>query len=144
MNQDPYQSPRSAVASEAVSSAPIFYNLLDFSYQRNVKQAIVLYIVYLLILFVVFALLGGIAGAMASKNPDLAGLTVGLIGAIVSCSGLAITICAKKGLLASATTWFLFGVTLALSFILGGLGGLIPVAVLSTFANKSADPPTVA
>ncbi|MEO0378440.1 MAG: hypothetical protein AAF329_28365 [Cyanobacteria bacterium P01_A01_bin.17] len=115
----------------------MFNQLSNFRYQRTAVQAIGFYIAYFLLLVIS----GGLAGAMTAMifpgDPAQLGIRAGFTIAILGCSGLAITIASQKRILNNFLTWILIALTVLLSILLGGIGGLLPVAYLSTKPSKT-------
>lgn len=117
-------------------------NLMDFSHKRNVKEAIVFYIIALIVGLIINIAAGSIIDVIfrtysAYERFDI-GFTVGYIIAITFCLTLSILIVYTKNLYKNFFAIGLVLLTLLLSVAMGFLLGLIPVAVLSTFAkNKS-------
>ena len=106
----------------------MFENLFDFNKERLPLQALGFYIVFFII---------GIAIAMtvaAIFAVDFeSGLTVGQISAFLYCPFIGFQILFSKGQL-SRYGVSIFGIAI-LAYFLGCLGGLIPVAYLSTIKS---------
>lgn len=106
--------------------------LFDFSYERDIQEALVFYFVYLI--FEYYFLIGiGFLGAGSHKNIDF----ICLLSAIpfIFCVGLSVCFMLKKNL-KDPFSIFLVVLTLFLTIvfpnIIGFLIGLIPVTILST------------
>ena len=110
----------------------MFENLFDFNKERLPLQALGFYIVFFII---------GIAIAMsiaAIFAVDFeSGLTVGQISAFLYCPFIGFQILSSKGQL-SRYGVSIFGIAI-LAYFLGCLGGLIPVAYLSTLKSLRSE-----
>jgi len=110
----------------------MFENLFDFDKERLPLQALGFYIVFFII---------GIAIAMsiaAIFAVDFeSGLTVGQISAFLYCPFIGFQILSSKGQL-SRYGVSIFGIAI-LAYFLGCLGGLIPVAYLSTIKSLRSE-----
>lgn len=115
----------------------MFLNLAKFEINRSGKQAVGFYIAYLFLGMLLGAVVGTIAGSLTSGDPFQAGFIAGNIFAIIMCGFLATIVSLKKSLL-SFKTFFLIAITVLLSIFIGALGGLIPVAYLTTMQNNNA------
>jgi hypothetical protein len=110
----------------------IFNNLTDFGYQRSTKEAIGFYIAYLFLIIIIGLLLGFGLGAIVQNNTYNFGLAIGNIVAIVVSLGVSFLILKEKRLLGNFGFVLLALLSGLLAIFLGGLGGLIPAAYLTT------------
>lgn len=114
----------------------MFKNLTNFGYQRNAKEAVGFYIAYLVlnaIIAGVFAFVISLAKAGSLFN---FGISVGSSSAIIFCFGLSLSIAKEKGLLRNFGVILLIFLSGLLAMFVGGLGGLLPTAYLSTKQNN--------
>ncbi len=116
----------------------MFSNLTQFELSRSGKQALGFYLAYLFLGIILGFAAGAIAGVLTAGDPFQAGFFVGQIIAIVLCFALSLIIAYKKSLFSSFKVLVIIVLTVILSVLLGTLGGLIPVAYLTTVANKKA------
>jgi len=82
-------------------------------------------------------LVGGIAGGVTDGDPFQAGLFAGQVFAVILCTLLALTIAYKKAVLLSPKPILLVIASLILSILIGALGGLIPIAYLTTYSSEN-------
>ena len=115
----------------------MFKQLSNLAYQRTAIEAVGFYIAYLLLCILLGGVGGGIAGLFAD-DPFQAGLVVGSIIGVVFCSTLALAVAIQKRVLNDFVSWILIVLAVLLAILLGGIGGLIPIAVLSTRSPKSS------
>jgi len=115
----------------------IFNNLTDFGYQRSTKEAIGFYIAYLflIIIFGVFLAFG--LSAIVQNNTYNFGLIIGNVVAIVFSLGVSFLILKEKNLLGNFGFILLALLSGLLAIFLGGFGGLIPAAYLTTKPAKA-------
>ena len=138
MTNDLYKAPKTEeLKNGQVADFKMFSQLADFGFKRTAKQAFGFYISYLLLAFVLGAVIGGIAGLLNPDNPQQAGFLAGQIFAVPYVMTLAILVTVNRSLLKSFPVIFLLALTALLSLALGALGGLIPVSFLTTRENKS-------
>ena len=107
----------------------MFEDLFNYGKQRELVQALGFYIVFLIIV-IPLAALGGLIFATNSSD----GAIVGHVIAVIYCTSLSYLILSANDQLSTAFSAFIF-ITAFLSYLLGGVGGLIPVAYLSTINN---------
>jgi hypothetical protein len=107
----------------------MFDDLFVFNKERSPLQALGFYIVFFIIVLVL-AMFAALIFAIDFES----GAIVGNVIAVIYCLILGYQILSAKNQLSSAFTAFLF-ITAFLSYFLGALGGLIPVAYLSTIKN---------
>lgn len=122
----------SAAADAAAGNAkkPMFQEIMNFAYQRTTKQAIGWYLMYLLIGSVIGFAIGRIAATGSAPADALnIGLVAGQLSAIPYHVVLAVLLLWHRA--KSASNIMLVLGSVVLSILLGGLGGLIPLAVLS-------------
>ena len=113
----------------------MFSNLMDLKFQRSVKQAFGFYIAYLFLIMLVGALLAGRYALVTGNSGFEVGAKVGNIVAVVFVLGITSTIVSQKKML-NFTVLLSVVFSGVLALFLGGLGGLIPAAYLSTKAEK--------
>ena len=112
----------------------MFAGIFDFGRRRTGLQALGWYLVFLLI----FLPIGGIAGLVAASFNGAsgfgegyqAGARVGPFVGIVYVTGVAIALLWRRDKDPLSLALIVLGV--ALSFVLGAMGGLIPLAFLTT------------
>jgi len=129
---DERASGASAAADAAAGNAkkPMFQEIMNFAYQRTTKQAIGWYLMYLLIGSVIGFAIGRIAATGSAPADALnIGLVAGQLSAIPYHVVLAVLLLWHRA--KSASNIMLVLGSVVLSILLGGLGGLIPLAVLS-------------
>jgi hypothetical protein len=114
----------------------MFKGLVNFGLERTGKQALGFYLAYLFLSIILGALTGGIYGAITGDQSFEGGLRAGQIMAIFYCLGLAIAVANNKGLFSSFKSILLVVTSGALAVFIGALGGLIPIAYLSTISNS--------
>tara|TARA_B100001093_G_C26616438_1_gene922535 strand:- start:367 stop:720 length:354 start_codon:yes stop_codon:yes gene_type:complete len=107
----------------------MFDDLFSFNKERLPLQALGLYIV----LFIIGVALGGIGGLLFASDFE-SGLLAGHIISVIYCLFLAYQILSEKNQLNSAFSAFLF-IAGFMAYLIGALGGLIPIAYLSTIKN---------
>ncbi len=118
----------------------MFKNLANFAFERNWKEAIVFYLVYLvgilILLFMVGATAGGILQIVGVQTTYDQGFDIGKragnIAAIILCALLAVVILKKKGLHLHPLYILIAVLTALLALVAGALGGLVPCAYLTT------------
>ena len=112
----------------------MFKKLTDFGHKRNFVQAIGFYLAYLLLIALIGALLGAMSGALSETTVDAfnLGIQMGLIVAVALSITLCILIIKSKKLQNNFLYILLTIVAGILAIFLGGLGGLIVPAFLST------------
>jgi hypothetical protein len=119
----------------------MFDNLLVFSFERSGKQALAWYICFLLLGGLLGGVVSGVTTAFFSQPGDYAtGFKQGIgIGAKVSLLfdlviGIALIASREKNLL----NIFLLLLSVCLALVAGALGGLIPLAFLTTRPARPA------
>ncbi|MFW5808422.1 MAG: hypothetical protein ACOCWH_05165 [Spirochaetota bacterium] len=113
----------------------MFKNLTVFEYTRSVKEAIGFYLAYLLLFIVVGAVFGAVASFVTTMDPVAAGTRAGMLVAFLLTAYLAFSLLRRKRLLNNFGFILLALLSVLLALILGGIGGLIPVAYLTTRPN---------
>jgi hypothetical protein len=110
---------------------PMFAEIMNFSYQRTGKQAFGWYLMYLAIGIVLGFAVGQMAGMFGATIEDTAriGLKAGQLSAIPYHVALAVLLLWHRA--KDASSIMLALAAIVLSVLLGGLGGLIPLAMLS-------------
>ena len=114
----------------------MFKNLFNLKFKRSFKEAIGFYLVYLFLLAISLMLIALIipSNALTYEEGFQEGLRIGAYGAIIFCLILPLVMLIQKKIFnASFLLIFLGG---ALATIGGGLLGLIPSAIISTFYSK--------
>ena len=111
----------------------MFSKLTEFDYQRNWKEAIGFYIVYLVITLIltVPATLLTNRGIDAS-NQDIQFINIGTLVAMACCLALAFIILKSKNQLGNIRLLLVGILGGIIAFFAGSLIGLVPVAFLST------------
>jgi len=109
----------------------VFTNLTDFAYKRTTKQALGFYLAYLLLIIILGALSGVLAGLALGENSYAIGLRVGNMVAILSVLVLSFVILHKKSLFKNFSLIIIALLSGVLAIIGGGLLGLIPAAYLT-------------
>ena len=107
----------------------MFDDIFSFGKERLPLQALGFYIVF----FIIGVSLAAFAGLIFAAGYEV-GLVVGGVIAFFYCVILCYLILSQKNQLTTAFAAFLF-ITAFLAYALGALGGLIPVAYLSTIKN---------
>lgn len=110
---------------------PMFAEIMNFSYQRTSKQAFGWYLMYLAIGIVLGFAVGQMAGMFGATIEDTAriGLKAGQLSAIPYHVVLAVLLLWHRA--KDASSIMLALAAIVLSVLLGGVGGLIPLAFLS-------------
>lgn len=114
----------------------MFENISNFGFERTGKQAFGFYLAYLFLGIILGMLIGGIYGAIAGGPSFENGVHAGQIVAIFYCLGLGITVAHSKGLFPSFKVMFLVLLSGLLAVFIGAIGGLIPIAYISTMRNS--------
>ena len=107
----------------------MFEDLFNYSKERQPTQALGFYIVF----FLIGGILGAIGGGIFASDFD-SGLIVGQVISVIYCTILSYLMLSAKGQLSTPFSAFIF-ITAFLSYFLGALGGIVPVAYLSTIKN---------
>lgn len=111
----------------------MFKHLTNLGYKRNAKEAIGFYIAYLMLIIMAAFLLGSALGIVMDASYSFNfGLKVGNVTAIIITVVTAFLILKEKKLLSNFGYILLVLLSVILAVFLGGLGGLIPVAFLTT------------
>ncbi len=116
----------------------MFTNLTKFSYQRSTKEAVGFYIAYLVLIMLSGGILAGILGFLISPtgNSFEFGMRIGGIVAIIFSLGISFLILKEKKLLNSFKFILILLLSGLFAILLGGIGGLIPAAYLTTRPSK--------
>ena len=109
----------------------MFSNLTDFGYKRDAKGAIGFYLAYLGLLLLLAMIIGALAGLMFQISFKQ-GVQAGAIIAIIVSIALAVTVLKSKNQLGNFGYIMLILLSGVLAIFIGGIGGLIPVAYLTT------------
>lgn len=106
-------------------------NLGNYCYKRNWKEAIVFYLVHLLIVLVIAGVFGGLVGLVfAIKSPEIT-RTVGSVIGLMYALTFYIGICYQKRLY--SLFYILLGiVAIVVNLLFGVVGSLVFVAFLTT------------
>jgi hypothetical protein len=115
----------------------MFEKLGNFELERSVKQAFGFYISYLLLGFMIGFVVGFLAVTLYPEFALQVGTRVGQITGVIYCFSLALIIAFKKSLLSSFKVMVLIVLSSLIAVFLGALGGLIPVAYLTTRSSES-------
>ena len=107
----------------------MFEDLFNHSKERQPLQALGFYVVF----FIIGIALAALGGLVFGSDYET-GMLVGHVIAVIYCTILSYLILSAKGQLSNAFSAFIF-ITAFLSYFIGTLGGLIPVAYLSTINN---------
>lgn len=116
-------------------------NFTDLSQKRSLGNALIFYIITFLLLLGI-SMAAGFVGALIFGLEYEGGLRLGVLIAVIACSYLSFTTASLKGIKNKPGVIALIVITPVLALFLGGLGGLIPVAALSTFdsSEDTVDP----
>ena len=114
----------------------MFKNLFNLKFKRNVKEAFGFYLVYLFLLIISMMLIAFIvpSNALTYEEGLQEGLVLGAYGAVIICLILPLVMLIQKKIFNASFLLVLLGG--ALAAIGGGLLGLIPSAIISTFNSK--------
>ena len=110
----------------------MFKNLTSLGYQRSTKEAFGFYLAYLVLIMIVGAMLAGTLGVAMQNNTFDFGLRVGSVIAAIASTGVSFFILKEKKLLGNFSFILLALLAGLLALFIGGLGGLIPAAYLTT------------
>lgn len=111
----------------------MFKNLFHFAYIRTTQEAIGFYLAYLLFIIVVSMLTSSVLAMVINPVDGYAfGVRVGGITAVVMSTGLAFWILKEKKLFGNFTYVLIALLAGVLALLIGSIGGLIPVAYLTT------------
>ena len=111
----------------------MFTNLLNYQFKRTGKQAIGFYIAYLFLGILIGGLSAGIYALITGEGGFNTGVQIGSLVAVVFTLGLSTIIVIKKQIVSFKTVLLIIVSGVAALFI-GGVGGLIPAAYLSTLS----------
>jgi hypothetical protein len=114
----------------------MFLKLTDFGYQRCGKEALGFYIAYLFLIILLGGLLGLLYGLVVGDSSFETGVVIGNVLAVVVCLGIGNTIAKAKGEI-SYQTILLTVLSGILAVLFGGMGGLIPLAYMTTLENNA-------
>lgn len=120
-----------------IGAITMFSNLTKFEVSRTSQEAVGFYIAYLFLGLASGFVIGAVAGILNPENAQQAAFQAGSVFAIVVCLTLAISISLKKGLFSSFKAIVVIAITAVLSLLLGMLGGLLPVAYLTTLEKEA-------
>lgn len=115
----------------------MFSNLADFSFVRNAQQAFGFYVAYTVIMFLILGISGGLLGGMLGQVDYVTFTSVGYVIAIIYCFVISIIISVSKKRVSSFKAIVIILLSGILAYFLGGWIGLIPVAYLTTFPQKT-------
>lgn len=114
----------------------MFKNLLSFETQRTALQALGFYIAYLIVTMLMGGIISGATGIATNNGSFEFGARIGAVLAIIICLTLSITVVAKKKQLKSFVYLLCIILSGGLALFLGGIGGLIPTAYLTTIPSQ--------
>ena len=114
----------------------MFDNVLNFELQRSKKEALGFFLAHLLLVGILAGLSAAIDALIAGQGSFEGGGRIGQIISVFYCIVLGIAVCIRKNLLSSFKTILFILLSGSVAVFLGGLGGLIPVAYLSTLPKK--------
>lgn len=113
-------------------------DLTNLALKRNWKQAILFYIAYLVLGFLIAGLLGGLTGVIDPDNVEESAEIVGYVAGSIYISVLYFTIYIKKKL--NSFLLIILGViTAVINLFFGNIVSMIIVAILTTLDNKSEE-----
>jgi hypothetical protein len=117
----------------------MFKNLTDYSYKRNLIEAIGFYLAYILLILLLVGLISALADVFLKADAAVNSKILWIVS-IIACLGLSLMILIKKGQLGHIGYLLIAILSVCLSVVsaigLGGLLGLIPVTYLSTVHPK--------
>lgn len=116
----------------------MFSKLGNLELKRNWKQAFGFYLAYGFLGFLFGVLAGGMVGALDPDHAQQLGAKAGRIVGVLYCLALAAITASKKSLLSSFKVLVLVVLSPLIALFLGAIGGLIPVAYLTTRSSQSA------
>ena len=136
MNNDPYETPESNVYVSSDIKKGMFSNIFDYGYKRSTRQAFGFYLVHFISIMLLGGIISGIYASLTGKGGFEVGLIIGSIMAIVLCITISTTIVIKKRIMSfkNVTLILASGV---LAIFIGGLGGLLPAAYLTTLDENT-------
>jgi len=117
----------------------MFKKLTEFGYTRTALEAVGFYLAFLGLGVLLGALLGGLGGVFYNNDKYTAmalGLLAGYFVAVVLSVGVAIAVIHQKKLWGNFWYILLIPVTGIIALFFGAMGGLIPVAFLTTRQAK--------
>jgi hypothetical protein len=117
----------------------MFKNLTNFSYKRTVKEALGFYLAYLFLIMILGGLVGGFLGMIEKDGGFDLGVRIGTTFAVIFSVSLSFLILGKKKLLNNFGFILLALFSGLLAVFIGGLGGLIPAAYMTTRSEKQTD-----
>jgi peptidoglycan/LPS O-acetylase OafA/YrhL len=116
----------------------VFSNLAKLEITRSGKEALGFYVSYFILGLIFGFIIGALAGILNPDNAEEAGFKAGSISAVIMSVFLSVLICSKKHLFSSFKAISLIAIAALLSVFSGTLGGLIPVAYLTTLKSEKA------
>ncbi len=114
----------------------MFNNLMKFDYKRNVKEAVGFYFTYLFFLILISFLIGSFLGILLGEVILHYGFLIGQSIAVIACIVFSFLILKGKGLLNNLLFIIIALLGGAFAVLSGALGGLLPVAYLTTVSKK--------
>jgi len=123
------QKPPPVVDAKPGMKPRMFQDLMDFGLRRTALQALGWYLIYFLIGVAIGFVIGGIVGLASGGKMDVVG-GIGIISAVIYHIVVGILLLAKRP--KDAINILLVVAAIPLSMFLGALGGLIPLAYLTT------------
>jgi hypothetical protein len=115
----------------------MFSKLGNLEFERSWKQAFGFYLAYGFLGFLIGVLAGGMAGSLDPDHAHQLGVKAGRITGVIYCLALAVITASKKSLLSSFKVLVLVVLSPLIALFLGAMGGLIPVAYLTTRSSES-------
>ena len=112
----------------------MFKELTNLGLERTSKEAFGFYIIYFLVGVFLGMLAGGVLGFVTGAGFD-EGVVAGTIVSVLFCLGVGTVMASQKGSLSEPKFIGLIALSGVLAIFTGGLGGLIPIAYLSTTPN---------
>ncbi len=118
---------------------PMFNNLTQFEYQRNSKQAIGFYLAYLFAIHIISAITIALINKFSLEFMPHESIMIGAIIGVLASTLLAFTVANSKGIFSQNKAILLIILAFLLSMLLGGFGGLIPIAYMTTLETSNPD-----
>lgn len=116
--------------AETERSEIMFKKLMDFSYERTPLEAVGFYLAYFGLGLLIGSLMGGILGLLSFSVKVI--VSLGILSAVVLSLTVSFLILHKKKLLNNFSYIMLAVLSGLLALVAGALGGMIPVAFLTT------------
>lgn len=110
----------------------MFRHLTDFGYRRGGLEAVGFYLAYLLLVILLSAVMGGVAGVASPSNGFEAGVRIGTVIAMIVSLSLSFAVLTRRGLSRHPGYLVLALASAAGAWFLGGLLGVLVPAFLTT------------